>query len=135
MKKMINKFTNEEIARLLRRVSAAYTIKNINRFRIIAYDKAADTIEKSNIEVKDLWAQNRLSDLPGIGSTIAGHLDELFKKGKVKHFEDSFKNLPQGMFPLLDVPGFGPKKAYLLSEKFRLNDSQTAIKKLLEIAK
>ena len=131
----MNKFNNEEIARLLRRVSAAYIIKNFNRFRIIAYDKAADSIEKSNIEVRDLWEQNRLSDLPGIGSTIAAHLDDLFKNGKVKHFEQAFANLPQGMFPLLDVPGFGPKKAYLLSDKFRLNDSDTAINKLLAIAK
>ena len=108
---MAEKLTNENIARLLRQVSAAYTIKGINRFRIIAYDKASEAVEKSNIEVKDLWDEGRLSNLPGIGPTIAGHLDELFKTGRVKRFEKAFQDLPQGMFPLLDVPGIGPKSS------------------------
>ncbi|OGG01950.1 hypothetical protein A2W14_01450, partial [Candidatus Gottesmanbacteria bacterium RBG_16_37_8] len=132
---MLNKFTNEEITKLFRQISAAYTIKGVNRFRIIAYDKAAETIEKSNIDVKDLWEEGRLSELPGIGQTITGHLNELFKTGKIRHFEDVFKDLPKGMLPLLDVAGFGPKKAYKLSLIFNLNNPQTVLDDLLKIAK
>lgn len=128
------KLTNEEIARLLKRVSAAYTIKGFNRFRIIAYDNAAETIEKSNIEVKDIWQDGKLSRLPGIGSSIASHLDELFKTGKVKSFEEAFKGLPEGMFPLLEIPTFGPKKAYRLAEEFKLFKAESAVEDLLNIA-
>ena len=131
---MAEKLTNENIARLLRQVSAAYTIKGINRFRIIAYDKASEAVEKSNIEVKDLWDEGRLSNLPGIGPTIAGHLDELFKTGRVKRFEKAFQDLPQGMFPLLDVPGIGPKSSYKLAREFKLHDAGKAITGLLKAA-
>src|SRR3990167_4308164 len=132
---MQNKFSNEEIALLLRQVAAAYTIKNLNRFSIIAYEKAADSIEQSNVSVKDLWEQGNLSDLPGVGKGIAGNIDELFKTGKVKHFQETFQGLPAGMFPLLRIHGFGPKKAYKLTLQFKLNNEETVINDLLKLAK
>lgn len=132
---MQNKFSNEEIALLLRQVAAAYAIKNFNRFRIIAYEKAADTIEQSNVSVKDLWEQGNLSELPGVGKGIASDIDELFKTGKVKHFLEAFRGLPAGMFPLLRIHGFGPKKAYKLSLQFKLNSEETVINDLLKLAK
>ena len=132
---MLSKFSNEEIARLLRQVAAAYSVKGFNYFRIIAYDKAAETVEKSNIDIKDLWDENRLADLPGIGKSITEYLSQLFKTGHVRHFEEVFKGLPKGMFPLLDVSGFGPKKAYKISKQFKLNNPQTVVSSLLKIAK
>ena len=132
---MVNKFSNEEIARLLRQISAAYTVKGVNYFRIIAYDKASEAIEKSNIDVRDLWKQKKLSELPGIGKTIADHLDQLFTTGKVDHFQKVKEDLPKGMFPLLDVPGFGPKKAFRLATEFKLDNQAQAVNLLLRSAK
>lgn len=112
---MIKKFTNKEIANLLRNVSAAHQVKGANTFQIRAYDLAAEAIEHASSDVRDLWETGELGQIPGIGTNIANYVDELFTKGKVEHFENTFKDIPSSMFELLKVPGVGPKTAYKLA--------------------
>ena len=109
-------FTNVEVARLLRSVAAAYTVRHGNQFQITAYENAADAIEHATSEVKDLWDEDKLAAIPGIGSHLAGYLDELFRTGKVAHFEQVMKKVPKAMFALLDIPGVGPKTALKLAK-------------------
>lgn len=108
--------TNLEIAELLRSVAAAYQLHDEakNKFKIIAYERAADAIEHSSSELKDLWDEKKLEDVPGIGPAIAGHLDELFKTGKVGHFEVLMKRFSSKIFRLMKIPGIGPKTALKL---------------------
>lgn len=113
--------TNNEIAELLRAVAAAYQLKGEekNRFRIVAYQRAADAVEHASSELKDLWDEGKLDEVPGVGKSIAEHLGELFKTGKTKHFEEVMKGLPSQMFSLMVVPGIGVKTAYKLIQKFK----------------
>lgn len=129
--------TNLEIAKLLRNIAAAYTIKDEQKFRfqIIAYQRAADAIEHSTTEVKDLYSQDKLESIPGVGPSIQGHLEELVKTGKVKHFEWVTKDIPESVFPLLEVPTFGPKKAFKLVTEFKLSNPKTIIQDIEKIAK
>lgn len=128
--------TNTELSRLFRNVSAAYSIKDEKkyRFQLIAYQKAADVIDNSPTELKDLFREEKLDSLPGIGPSIKSHLAELFTRGKVEHFEKLFRGIPKAVFPLLDVPGFGPKKAYKLVVEFKLSNPETVISDLAQIA-
>ena len=75
--------TNLEIATLLRKIAAAYQILDENRFKIIAYDRAADSIEHLTSEAKDLWDNGKLDEIPGVGEGIAHYLDELVRTGRV----------------------------------------------------
>ncbi len=121
--------TNKDIAKLLRNVSAAFSIKDDKkyRFQFLAYEKAADTIENATSQVEDLIKEDKIDSLPGIGTTIKQRLDELIKTGHVKHFETVLTDIPPAVFPLLDIPTFGPKKAYKLVTAFKLKDPKTAI--------
>ncbi len=124
--------TNKEIAQLLRAVSAAYSATGGDRFKIIAYDNAADSVEHATSELKDLWEENKLDSVPGLGKSIQSHLDELFKTGNVKHFDEVMKNLPPGMFELLNIGGLGPKSAYKLAKELQVKnvkDLENAAKK------
>lgn len=116
MKPKSKEITNLEIAELLRDVAASYQLQDEkkNKFRIIAYERAADAIEHASSELKDLWDEGKLKDVPGVGESIAEHLDELFKTGHVKHFEDLMKDYPKIMFRLLKIQGIGPKTALKL---------------------
>lgn len=129
-------FTNVEIAKILRQVAAAYAIKNEAkyRFQILAYQKAADSIESSTTEVKDMLVVDKLDKIPGIGTNISDHLIELFKEGTVKHFDTILKEIPPAVFPLLDIPTFGPKKAFKLIKAFSLQDPQTVIEDIYSLA-
>ncbi|KKS71177.1 MAG: PHP domain protein [Candidatus Daviesbacteria bacterium GW2011_GWA2_42_7] len=109
-------FSNSNVAKMLRGVAAAYTLKKATIFQIRAYENAADAIEHSTSEVKDLWDDNQLDQLSGIGPGLRGYLDELFKTGKVKHWEETKKGIPEAVFEFLDIPGVGPKTALELSK-------------------
>jgi DNA polymerase (family 10) len=129
--------SNQEIAKLLRNVAAAYTIKDERKFhfQIVAYQNAAETISGLTKELKDYYKEGRLEEIPGIGQTLMSRLQELFEKGKVSHFEWALKGIPQSVFTLLDVPSFGPKKAYRLASEFKLKKPETVLDDLEKIAK
>ncbi len=108
--------TNIEIAQLFRKIAAAYTILGENRFKIIAYENAATAVEHATSELHDLWKENELGTIPGLGASISSHLDEIFRTGKSKHFDQVLKKVNPKVFPLLEVPGIGPKKALQIVE-------------------
>lgn len=116
--------TNNEIAELLRAVAASYELQdeNKNKFRIVAYERAADAVEHASSELKDLWDEGKLEEVSGIGKSIAQHLGELFKKGKSSHFEKVMEDYPQAVFDLMTVPGIGAKTAYKLVTKLKISD-------------
>jgi len=128
--------TNEEVAQLLRAIAAAYQIRNekANRFKIIAYRQAAASIEHLTSEVKDLWDDNKLNSVPGIGTSIAQHLDELFRTGQVKHFEKLMKGLPRAMFELLSIKGIGAKTAFKLCQCLGIRKRKNAVQRLKKAA-
>lgn len=128
--------TNAEIAKLLRHVAAAYIVKDEARYRfqIIAYQKSADAIESSTSEVKDLAKENKLESLPGVGPSIRGYLEELVQHNKVAHFDKVLDGVPEAMFPLLDIPSFGPKKAFKLVNHFDLGNKKTVIDDIKKLA-
>src|SRR3989344_8299285 len=133
--------TNLEIAELLRAVAAAYQLKDEkkNFFKITAYQRAADAVEHATSELKDLWDDGKLEEVPGIGPSIAKHLDSLFRKGKSPHFEEVMKGLPPAMFTLMKVPGIGAKTGYKISNqfksKFKKGDPLKALERLVEEGK
>ena len=73
--------TNHEIFKTLQHIAAAYSIKDEKkyRFQIIAYQKAADTIEHLHTELKVLYKEGKLKGLQGVGPSIQSYLGELFE--------------------------------------------------------
>ena len=129
--------SNQEIANLFRNIAAAYSIKDDKKFRfqILAYQKASETIANTTSELKDLYREGKLDTLSGIGVTIKSRLEELFKKGRVSHFDWVLKGIPKSVFVLLDIPSIGSKKAYILTKEFSLNNPDEVIDKLIIKAK
>lgn len=128
--------TNHEIAKLLRDVAASYIIKNEAKFRfqLLAYQNAADVIENLPTQIIDLQKEGKLDQIPGVGPTIQGRLEELLKNGKVAHFDEVMSGIPPAVFKLMEVPSIGPKKAYRLSVEFKLNNPETATEDLAKVA-
>ncbi|PIV00559.1 DNA polymerase III [Candidatus Shapirobacteria bacterium CG03_land_8_20_14_0_80_39_12] len=125
-------FTNSDISELLRKVASVYQAQNGNPFKIRAYEEAAVSIEHSTSDLKDLWDDGKLKEIPAVGESIAQHLDELFKTGKVKEFEKLFASVPPSLFVFDKIPGIGPKKAIVLARKLHIIRADTALKELKE---
>ncbi|MEX1052645.1 MAG: PHP domain-containing protein, partial [Patescibacteria group bacterium] len=128
------KFTNREISHLLRSVSAAYLIKNGNRFKKIAFDNAAEVVEKLTREIKDIWQEGQLEKIEGIGRGIAYYLDEYLRTGNSKHFNEVFKGIPLSVFEMMKLQSLGPLKAFAIAKELKIINKDTAFKKLKEAA-
>lgn len=128
------KFSNKEIVTMLKEVLAAMEVKNFNYFRIRAYQNVIPIIEGLTTSLYNLWENKRLEEVPGIGTTIKGHLNELFTTGKVMEFDVVRKGLPEGMFELIGIRGIGAKKAFKLADAFDLKEREDVYKKVKEAA-
>ena len=128
--------TNLQIAQMLRYVAASFIIKgeSAHRFQIMAYQRAADAIQNTTTQIADLVKEDKLDEIAGIGTSLKQHLQELVKTGKVKHWESVMRDIPEAVFPLLDVPGFGPKKAYKIVTLFRLKNPKTVVEDVEKLA-
>jgi len=129
----MKKMTNKEISELLRNVAEAYQLLDPVKFKfqIIAYNRASDSIEHATSELKDLWDDGKLDEVPGIGESISKHLGEIFKTGKSKHFEKILRGIDKRVFKLAILPKVGLKTAIkMLNElkpselKERLNEAE-----------
>ena len=123
--------TNLQIAELLRNVASSYQYKDENKykFQIIAYNRAADAVEHSTSELKDLWDDGKLDEVPSIGPSIASHLDEIFKEGKSKHFDQVMSGIPKEAFTLMALSKVGIKTAIRMIEELPKSELK---KKILE---
>lgn len=119
---------------ILKELLAAMEVKGVSGFRVRAYQNAISILDNLTVSIQDLWENNRLKEIPGIGQGIEAHLNDLFTKGFVEEFEDMKKDLPQGMFSLIGLRGIGAKRAYKLSLAFKLSNRDTALENLKEAA-
>ncbi len=126
MTKMAKKLelNNIEIADLLRNIAAAYQLKDQNKykFQIIAYQRAADSVEHATSELHDLWEEGELDQVAGIGKSIQEHLGDIFKTGKSKHFDELTKGINPFVFELMKIPGIGVKTASKLVTQLKVKN-------------
>lgn len=108
---------NHEIARLFDRMADLLEVKGENRFRIRAYRRAALNIESLTEDIEVLAREQRLEDIPGIGSDLAGKIMEYLTTGRMLDLEATQRGIPPGVVELMSVPGIGPKTAKLLYER------------------
>jgi len=129
--------SNQEIAKLFRDIAAAYSIKNPRKFyfQILAYQKASEAVAATTVELKDLYKEDKLDTLSGIGTTIKSRLEELFKRGRVSHFDSVLSGIPKSVFALINIPSIGPKKAYKLATYLSLDNPKDVVGKLIDKAK
>ena len=128
-------YSNQSIAELLRSVAASYTLQNQNRFKIVAYEKAADSVEHLNRELFDMWQDGKMDEVPGLGTSIRASLHELFETGVSKHIDTVISSIPKPVFLLMRVPSIGPKKAFKLVKELGLEKSESIFVDIIEAAK
>ena len=128
------KLNNKEVVRILKEALAAMEIKGANMFKVRAYQNAIMSIENITNSVYDLWQNNRLDQITGMGESLKAHVDELFRTGKVREFDSLKKDLPLGMFSLIGIKGVGAKTAFKLASAFKLDNKDTAIEKVRKAA-
>jgi DNA polymerase (family 10) len=120
---------NVEIAHLLTKYADLIEIQGADLFRIQAYRNAARTIESLSQSVAQLLHEGKdlkKLKLPGIGKSMAEHIEEIVKTGTLSALKELRKKLPATLDELLEVEGLGPKRTKQLYEKLGIS----SVKKL-----
>ena len=108
---------NAEIAAALRELGILYELDGADRFRVLAYREAARTVANSPISVEQLANEGRLTELPGIGDTLAEKIETLIESGSIPSADKLKAKFPATLVEVTRVPGLGAKTARRIYEE------------------
>ena len=91
-------------------------------YKILAYRKAADSLQNLAGDVNAYWRNGKLDEIPGVGKAIAEKIDELLSTGKLGFLEKLEQEVPASIVEVLAVPDLGPKKAALFWKQLGVTD-------------
>lgn len=102
---------------ILEQIGTFLEIKGENPFKCNAYHNAARQLEMYDGTLEHLISSGDIDGIKGIGKSIAEKITTLAKSGKLQYYEELRKAVPPGLVEMLDIQGFGPKKAKAVYEK------------------
>ncbi len=106
--------TNQQLSKTFTLIADLLEIRGEVIYIILAYRKAAESIENNSREVADHWKEGSLKEIPGVGKAIAEKIDELMTTGKLRFLEDLKAEVPAGLAEWKQISGLGPKKIALI---------------------
>jgi len=119
---VIDSVKNREIAGILYQMAELLELHAENRFKIIAYSRAARAIESLTEDIEQVCRDGRLEGIPGVGKAIAEKIKEYLRTGRIQSHQDLLADTPQGLAELLQISGLGPKTVFMLHEKLDITN-------------
>ncbi|PAY16979.1 DNA polymerase III subunit beta [Rhodopirellula sp. SM50] len=114
---------NATIANVFDELAELLEFKGENPFRIRAYSQGAKAIRDLDESVADIVADpnQKLSDLAGIGKTLAEKTETLLQTGSLPQLEKLREEVPEVLIQMARVPGLGAKKAAKLQKELDID--------------
>jgi len=122
---------NKEIADIFFEIAEMMEILGDNLFRINSYKKAARVLNDLTEDVELLSKENKLKDIPGIGTGMAEKITQYIAERRIDKYEELKREIPEGVIRLMEIPGMGPKTAQLVFKALNITnieDLQKAVK-------
>ena len=123
---------NSEVAELLDRLGDLVEANGEDRFKVIAYHRAATSLRNLDDDVERLWREKRLEDIKYVGEGIAKKIDEYLSTGRLELLDRLKAKTPAGATLLTKVQGVGPRTAYHLSHDLGITSVEELGKALAE---
>jgi DNA polymerase (family 10) len=121
---------NARVSEVLYEIGELLTIKG-DRFRSRAYNMAAQRVRTLTEDVRRIRERGELEEIPGVGKSIAGVIEEVLDTGQSSQLEDLREALPTGVRDLMELEGVGPKKALRFQQELgiaTIDNLEAAIK-------
>jgi DNA polymerase (family 10) len=114
---------NKAIAGVLYETADLLEIDGQDSFRIRSYRNAAQAIENSPQQMKDIIADPaQVLAIPGIGKKMLLNVQELLKDGKLTAHGELLQKYHPSMLQLLKIQGLGPKTIALIWSAYQVSD-------------
>ncbi|MFP3853922.1 MAG: DNA polymerase/3'-5' exonuclease PolX [Anaerolineales bacterium] len=104
---------NRQIQQVFLDIADLLSIKGESRYRIIAYERAAEAIAELSRDLEDVHREGELQNIPGVGEAIAAKIQELLETGELEYLQKLAEEVPLSLIEVLRVGNVGPKKAVL----------------------
>src|SRR3954454_17213701 len=108
---------NAEIALHFDELGDLYELDGAIVHRVVAYRNAAKAIREASASVEEMSRAGTVTQLPGIGKTIAEKIATLLETGTIPSADKLKAKYPPGLIEITRLPGFGPKRARKLFDE------------------
>ncbi len=105
-----------DVARTLEEIAVLLELTGVNPFKVRAYENAARAVDGLAEDLDAVVSESRLTEIPGIGESIAANIAELWKTGRMKFHDELSASVPPVYLEMTRIPGLGPKKIRALGE-------------------
>ena len=112
--------TNREIADIFEKVATLLEIKGEIIHRVLSYRRAGETIRDLPRDLHAIAAEGTLTEIPGIGDTLATKITEMLETGTLQFYEKLAAEIPPGLVEVVHINGVGPKKAKLFWKELNI---------------
>ncbi|MBB4264179.1 DNA polymerase/3'-5' exonuclease PolX [Bradyrhizobium sp. CIR3A] len=102
------------VASLLREYAQRTALRGGNPYKAKAFSRAADSLAALAVPLHVLIAEDRLTEIPGVGDAIADIITKLHRTGSHPSLEKLRKEIPEGVLEMLAVPGLRAEKVLRL---------------------
>ncbi|PYZ97278.1 DNA polymerase/3'-5' exonuclease PolX [Alteribacter lacisalsi] len=113
-------YNKKEIIQTLEHIAVYLEIKGENAFRVSAYRKAAQALERDERTIDEIGDPSKLK---GIGKGTASIITELREDGRSSFLDELKEEIPSGLITLLSLPGMGGKKIGKLYKELGVEDA------------
>ena len=114
--------SNQDIASKLREVFQLMQLAGENRFKAIAFDKAALTVNGMSDDINEYINTKNLTEIKGIGKSIAEDIYAYAETGKMPVLEAFREKIPPGLLKWTEISGLGPKNILKIHETFGITE-------------
>lgn len=108
---------NSEIADAFAELGDLYELDGAIVHRVLAYRNAAKAIRDSPVSVQEKSKAGTVTELPGVGKTIAEKIVALLETGSIPAADKLKAKYPAGLVEVMRVPGLGAKKVRKLYDE------------------
>ena len=112
---------NRKVADAFEEIADLLELEGVE-FKPRAYRKAASTIAAMDEDLVDLYEEDRIQDVEGVGESMEGKIREIVETGSLEYLEELREELPEGLVDVMRVPGLGPKGAMKLHRELGVDD-------------
>jgi DNA polymerase (family 10) len=122
---------NKEIVDKLSEVADLLDIKGENEFRVRSYRNAVRVISGMSDELSAIADdKDKLKDLPEVGESIAGKIQEILDTGELSQLKKLKKDIPASLLEMMELEQIGPQRTKKLYDELGI----TSIEELRKAA-
>ncbi|MCB8981778.1 MAG: DNA polymerase/3'-5' exonuclease PolX [Ardenticatenaceae bacterium] len=101
---------NREVAKIFSDVADMLSIRGDIIHRVLSYRKASEAIQELGRDINQVYEAGELTEIPGIGKTLAEKIEEMLTTGKLTFYDKLAEEIPPTLVEMLKVDGLGPKR-------------------------